>query len=88
MCTSPSRAVHAHLDITERGAWLEEEVCNKADEPTRVMKRRPNPMYIEVNRATFEALRIADAFGLTPSAATKVQATPGATQKKRALGIS
>lgn len=80
-CASVSLMIQAQKDIAVRGMWVEEEVYSKAGELVGT-KSRPNPMLVEANRAMIAALRIADAFGLTPSSSSKVQAEPGANQKR------
>lgn len=80
-CRAISEWQHAAQDVDERGRKITQDVFNRTGEVTGT-KEAPNPALAEMRNSAMLAKLIAQEFGLTPSSSSKVQAEPGAGQKK------
>jgi len=79
-CAACAEWEHAALDVQSRGRWLETEVFNTKGDLVG-HKRVPNPMLVEMRHSANAARLLAIEFGLTPAAATRVQASPPSDDK-------
>jgi P27 family predicted phage terminase small subunit len=72
-CLAHAAARHAEDDVFENGRYVTTPVFDKKGEQTGE-RRLPNPGIAQANAARHEMLRIAQEFGMTPAAATRVKA--------------
>lgn len=74
-CLAYAEAQRAQDDIFENGRTIEEDVFNRQGEVSGT-RMKANPSISQAHQARLEMLRYAVEFGMTPAAATRVEASP------------
>lgn len=74
-CLTYGQLQHAHDRLFEDGPWIMTPIFGKKGECLGDRKT-PHPAIVQISNFGKDLMRFADAFGMTPSAAVKVQAQP------------
>lgn len=79
-CLAYASACHAQDDVFDNGRWVMEPKFNKNGDVSGEV-RKVNPSISQARDSRLEMLRYAVEFGITPAAATRVQAEPSDERK-------